>query len=598
MLARLAVMISACSAAHIKEYVDYSAGGVASRGFISYDDTICTAQSKCPGVLVVQDWNGMNQYEMDRACDLAAHGYVAFAADIYGTAIVDSWNGSGNFQNFIAASTAHRQNATLYMSNIMGALTTMTSYDFVESSKLAAIGYCFGGTGVINLATTGHGGQYSVPNGLLGTVAFHAGGSGLIMPTEGSTATRPRLLIHHGVADESQFPNATMAMLEEKLESVSAPYEVQRYGSDVGHGFTEWHGQAYNAAADRVSWRSTTNFLSDLFMSPASPTAPPAPASPIEGSLVNYTAAGANCTGYLIYNTSLCSSSSKCPGVLVIQDWDGMTEYEQQRAHLLANMGFVAFAADIYGREITGNWTGGANAFGEYGAASNIHRSDATLYMGKIMGALTVMSSYAFVDTSKLAAIGYCFGGTGAMNLAIAGHGGSYAIPTGLLGVVAYHAGSGGLLQPGQATSRPKLALHQGIADPMLPLSIVTKLEGEMEAVSADFDITWYGSDVGHSFTHWGGPAYHAIADARSWQATEAFLKDLFNGVTAGSTEPAQCSVSSTSTTGFLSSLPSTTVSSTSNIQVNTGLAVRTTRALSAALMILMSCLASTRVFS
>merc|ERR1719265_1853434 len=162
---------------------------------------------------------------MNRACSLASAGYVAFAADIYGTDIVNSWNGNGQFSDFIAASSAHRQNATLYMGNIMGAMAKMTSYDFVDSAKLAALGYCFGGTGVINLATSGHGGQYSVPSGLLGVVAYHAGDIGLIMPDR-SAVSRPRLLIHHGVADESAFANATMGILEDHLENVSAHYEV------------------------------------------------------------------------------------------------------------------------------------------------------------------------------------------------------------------------------------------------------------------------------------------------------------------------------------------------------------------------------------
>jgi dienelactone hydrolase len=236
----------------------------------------------------------------------------------------------------------------------------------------------------------------------------------------------------------------------------------------------------------------------------------------------------------------------------VIQDWNGMNDYEKERAHLLAKMGFVAFAADIYGADITNSWTG-AGSFNDWIGASSAHRQDATLYMGKIMGAFTALSSYAFVDTSRLAAIGYCFGGTGAMNLAVVGHGGPHAVPSGLLGVVAYHAGSGGLLDPTQLSytpsSRPKMVLHQGRADTALPLSTVTQLEGNMEAVDASFEVNWYGSNVGHGFTEWGGYGYHAIADARSWQATEAFLKDLFDGVTSGSPQPTQCSADASGTT-------------------------------------------------
>jgi hypothetical protein len=161
------------------------------------------------------------------------------------------------------------------------------------------------------------------------------------------------------------------------------------------------------------------------------------------------------------------------------------------------------------------------------------------------------------------------------MNLALAGHGGQYAVPSGLLGVVAYHAGDGGLLNPTNFTpsSRPKMVVHQGRADFALPLSVVTQLEVDMEAVSMSFDIYWYGSNVGHGFTEWGSVyAYNAAADGRSWQATEAFLRDLFNGVTSGSTEPAQCSVNTqvSTTSGPIGTTTSGPIGTTSGAAVIT----------------------------
>jgi len=153
------------------------------------------------------------------------------------------------------------------------------------------------------------------------------------------------------------------------------------------------------------------------------------------------------------------------------------------------------------------------------------------------------LMSYGFVDTSKIAAIGYCFGATGAMNLAIAGHGGVYNTPSGLKGVVAYHAGGTGLLSATaySPASRPQMLLHQGRADPQLPWATVQKMEEEMEAAGAKFEVTWYGNAVGHGYTHWGATDYNGIADYRSWDATMEFLKDLFQSNTAGSTKPQQC---------------------------------------------------------
>mmetsp|Transcript_34800 Transcript_34800/g.51966 ORF Transcript_34800/g.51966 Transcript_34800/m.51966 type:complete len:172 (+) Transcript_34800:2-517(+) len=131
------------------------------------------------------------------------------------------------------------------------------------------------------------------------------------------------------------------------------------------------------------------------------------------------------------------------------------------------------------------------------------------------------------------------------MNLALAGHGGSFSVPTGLLGVVAYHAGANGLLDPTglSPSSRPKLAVHQGRDDPAIPIDTMTALEGNMESAGVMFDVVWYGNGVGHGFTHWGGFAHDARADYRSWEATKSFLSEIFDGVTAGSTQPANCAV-------------------------------------------------------
>mmetsp|Transcript_83283 Transcript_83283/g.193454 ORF Transcript_83283/g.193454 Transcript_83283/m.193454 type:complete len:582 (+) Transcript_83283:75-1820(+) len=535
----LAVM--AARAEEVREYVSYTAAGVKSRGFISYDSSRCTASSKCPGVVIIPDWDGMNQYEMDRACMLSSLGYVAFAADIYGVDIVNAWEGDGTFTDYRTASSMHRQDATLYMGKTVAGIEVLAAYDFVDDAKLGAIGYCFGGTGVINLALAGYGGTYKVPSGLMGVVAYHAGATGLLNATDFTPSGRPQLLVHHGVADGA-IPNATMAQMELDLEAVSAIYEVQRYGSGVGHGFTSWGGPAYEARADRRSWSSTTSFFADLFEGYAAPSKPPAPADPMRSESVSYMADGVSCTGFLIYDTSKCSDTSKCPGVLVIQDWNGMNTYEMDRAHMLAALGYVAFAADIYGDEIVNSWED-TPSMNDFINASGQHLQDATLYMSKIVGGLTQLSSYNFVDTTKLAAIGYCFGGTGAINLAIAGHGGAYAVPTGLLGVVAYHSGALGLLRAVDFSpaSRPKLYIHQGRSDPAIPMEAMTALEGDMEAQDAEFDIVWYGHSVGHPFTGWGGFAYDARADHRSWLSTESFLSEIFNGTTTGSNKPSQC---------------------------------------------------------
>lgn len=243
--------------------VSYTADGVDSMGYMVYDSTLCTEASKCPAVMIIQDWNGMNEYEKKRAYLLAQEGYVAFAADIYG---VDTPKES--MQDWMAASSAHSSNATMYMGKIHGAFAKVLEYGFVDASKLAGIGYCFGGTGLVNVAMVGHTGfpDIAFPEGLLGVASFHGGlSNGWAAPVQGTT--RPKLLLHSGGKDDA---NADISQLTNDLESVGAIYEISRYGPNVFHSFTEWDsavpGMAmYDARADARSWSDTMDFLEELF---------------------------------------------------------------------------------------------------------------------------------------------------------------------------------------------------------------------------------------------------------------------------------------------------------------------------------------------
>lgn len=549
----------AALAAQIRETVTYTAGGVHALGFLAYDNAVCTSSSPCPGVLIVQDWDGMNQYEMDRACSVASMGYVAFAADIYGVDMVTSWGSTPTFGNFAAASTMHRRNATLYMGKIMDGLSVLSGYNFVHSSKLAAIGYCFGGTGVINLALTGYGGQYGVPSGLLGVVAYHAGSTGLLQP---SGSSHPKLVIHAGWDDQAQgISNSSMTTLEQSMEGKGLNYEVAWYGSNVGHGFTHWGGAAYIPLVDKRSWDATRDFFAELFTSSgATPTARPAsaPSSPLVQQMVDYSADGVASQGFLVYNSNQCTAATKCPGVVVIQDWNGMNEYEKDRAHLLANMGYVAFAADIYGKDLVASW-GSSPSFTDWSTASTMHRQNASMYMAKIMDGIGQLTQYNMVDSNKIAAIGYCFGGTGVINLALAGHGGTYAVPTGLVGVVAYHAGAIGLIAAESAATRPKLVVHAGRNDPAINSAQMNSLMADLESKDASFQVSWYGSSVGHGFTEWSGRAYNAFSDLHSWQHTTRFLAETFSGSTSGSSKPSSCTAPTATPTATPPATPSAT---------------------------------------
>jgi len=153
------------------------------------------------------------------------------------------------------------------MSKIHGAIAQVLSYDFVDADNLAAIGYCFGGTGLINLAMAGHDGvpEVQFPVGLKGVVSFHGGlSSGYLAP--GGTS-RPKIMIHSGAKDDG---NADISKLTDDLESIGASYQITRYGSGVFHSFTEWSANnpgvgAYDARADFRSWHDTLMFFEEIF---------------------------------------------------------------------------------------------------------------------------------------------------------------------------------------------------------------------------------------------------------------------------------------------------------------------------------------------
>jgi len=231
--------------------------------------------------------------------------------------------------------------------------------------------------------------------------------------------------------------------------------------------------------------------------------------------------------GYMVYNSAKCSSVKKCPAVMIVQDWNGMNDYEKARAYMIAQEGYVAFAADIYGVDTP------VDTMSDWIAASQAHGNNASKYMGKMHGALAKVSEYDFVDTGKLAAMGYCFGGTGMVNLAMAGHDGfpGIAFPRGLLAVVSFHGGLGSGYYPAQAGSRPKLLLHSGGKDDAN--DAISTLTDDLESVGATYEIARYGSEVYHTFTEWdantpGRAMYNMRADFRSWFSTMDFLKDTF----------------------------------------------------------------------
>lgn len=232
---------------------------------------------------------------------------------------------------------------------------------------------------------------------------------------------------------------------------------------------------------------------------------------------VEYTHGDVALQGYVAYDDA---STELRPGILVIHDWTGLQDYPKTRARKLAELGYVAFALDMYGKGIRPQ-----NAE-ESSKQASIYRADRQLMRDRATAGLNELKKQPYVDVSRLAAIGYCFGGGTALELARSG--------ADIKGVVSFH---GNLDTPNPADAaniKCKILVCHGADDPYVPKEQVTAFWNEMQAQDIDWHLVMYGNAV-HSFTHKSagtdnskGAAYNAKADMRSWRHMQTFYDELF----------------------------------------------------------------------
>jgi dienelactone hydrolase len=231
---------------------------------------------------------------------------------------------------------------------------------------------------------------------------------------------------------------------------------------------------------------------------------------------VEYKDGAAPLEGYLAYDDSF---SGPRPGVLVVHQWMGLTDYEENRAVMLAHLGYVAFCADIYGQGIR------PQSIAAAGAEATKHKTDRALLRQRVNAGLAELKKNPLVDTKRVAAIGYCFGGTTVLELARSG-----AV---LNGVVSFH---GGLDSPSPADGKnikcAVLVCH-GADDPFEKAEDLAAFEAEMRAAQVDWRLIKYGGAV-HSFTqpmandNPPGAKYNERADCRSWSDMKNFFAEIF----------------------------------------------------------------------
>ena len=235
-------------------------------------------------------------------------------------------------------------------------------------------------------------------------------------------------------------------------------------------------------------------------------------------STVTYRQGDTTLEGFRVHDGA---KAGKRPAVLVIHQWTGLSENERRRSRMLAEMGYTVLAADIYGTGIRPKPPAAGKEAGKY-------KGDRALFRARLEAALDLLRADPLTDPARIAVIGYCFGGTGALEVARSG--------AAVAGVVSFH---GGLDAPeGMKAAAGKipakvLVLH-GADDPFVSAAEIAGFQQEMTAAKADCQMVYYSGAV-HSFTQTEagsdpsrGAAYHAPSDRRSWEAMKVFFSEIF----------------------------------------------------------------------
>lgn len=231
--------------------VDYRDGDLVFEGKLAWDDDIAGPR---PGVLVAHTIRGRSQFEESKAELLAAMGYTGFAIDVYGKDAIGS-----EFDHCREMMESLRSERAVLQRRLLQAVQALRDQAEVDASRIAAMGYCFGGLCALDIARTGE--------PLAGVVSFHG-----LFDAPGNTAgnrIRARILALHGWDDPLATPEQAVAFGEE-LSSMGADWQLHCYGN-VRHAFTNPAADAsngvtvYNDAADRRSWAAAQYFLSELF---------------------------------------------------------------------------------------------------------------------------------------------------------------------------------------------------------------------------------------------------------------------------------------------------------------------------------------------
>jgi len=242
------------------EIVDYRDGATALEGYVAYDDSL--GVERRPAVLIAPEWRGLDDYAKSRARQFAALGYLAFALDPYGKGVVvvsddDAKTRSGAF----------KADRTLLRRRGQAALDALLMQPLAARDAIAAIGYCFGGTLVLELARSGADIRAAIA--VHGGLAAGTDAKGTAMPAQAGMVTAKIMALQGG--DDPFVTQSELTAFTDEMRAAKVDWQLIEFGGAV-HAFSNPHagsdpssGRAYNAVADHRSMDIITHFLADLF---------------------------------------------------------------------------------------------------------------------------------------------------------------------------------------------------------------------------------------------------------------------------------------------------------------------------------------------
>jgi dienelactone hydrolase len=235
----------------VENTITYKDGEEVLEAFIAFDDSVLGQR---PAVLISHAWGGRDNFVAEKAKKLAGLGYVGFALDVYGKGIL----GTSKEEN-TKLMQPFMENRPKLQQRMKAALTTVKRLPEVDEHKIAAMGFCFGGLCVLDLARTGA--------DLQGVVSFH-GLLGVPNNTQGTKITAKILALHGH--DDPMVPSEQVLAFQEEMTQAGADWQFVSYGNTV-HAFTNPvandpdFGTVYQADADRRSWQAMKNFFAEIF---------------------------------------------------------------------------------------------------------------------------------------------------------------------------------------------------------------------------------------------------------------------------------------------------------------------------------------------